>query len=107
MNHIQCAKAHRVNNDEPKHREHNVPQPRFFRRESVGDAGHQNSNHRNQWRGDAQPFFASNPFAAHHVWPDTENREHNRQVHPGRSQRREPCQNSNEEWSLGFCHKDN
>ena len=46
-------------------------------------------------------------LAAHDVRPDIENRQHDRQVHAERSQRRKPCQNSDEEWLLGFCHGDN
>jgi hypothetical protein len=107
MNQVQCAKDRRVHNDQREHRDHNVTRPRFCHRESIADARYQNSNRRHQRRSDVQPLRPRDALAAHDVRPDIENRQHNRQVHAERSQRRKPCQNSDEEWLLGFCHEDN
>jgi len=52
MNHVQRARARRVNNNHAEHRDYEVTRPMFLRSESESDQRHQNADDRNERRSD-------------------------------------------------------
>ena len=72
-----------------------MARPRFACGKTVRNQSHQAADHRNERRGDVQPFRESHFLAAYEMGSDVENREHDRDKHSGGCECREPTQDSN------------
>ncbi len=90
MNQVQRAKDRRINNDQDEHRNHEMTRPSLLPSKPVSDEPYKNSDDGNERRGDVQPIRARDSLTAHHVRPDVEEREQDRQVHAGGSQTCKP-----------------